>query len=429
MQKTKSIYKKLKAGALQYTIFIAVVIALLIFAFISLTFTQQHFKAKASNYLQTIHHANLGVHHTLTEQIVYDKPVEVQLSEQSEATTTIEKKHWGIFDRLTTTASIKKETFIKNSLLGGFLTMRPALYLQNNNQPLVVVGDTRIEGKVFLPKQGAKRGTIAGNSYAGSQLIYGSTEISRTALPQVKNRKYIKQLTQGNLSSESAASLELVEHVTLINSFTNPTQLFYSSTAIDLRLVKLTGNISIRSSSKIRVYASAELTDVLLIAPKIEILDKVEGNFQAFATKNITLGKNCKLNYPSALVLYEKDKKVISNQPNNQDKEIDQIMIDSGSEIRGIVAYLSDNKMNTFKPQIVLEDDTYITGEVFCNQNIELKGTVKGSVYTKQFIANQFGSIYQNHIYNGKILSKNFPKQYCGLAFEKNSTKVVKWLY
>lgn len=419
---------KLTAGALQYTIFIAVVIALLVFAFISLTYTQQHFKAKTSNFLQTVHNTNLAVNYASNMQLPYNEIVEIQLSDGTNDNTIIKKQHWGIFDLITTTSTIKKETFTKNALLGGFLQDRSSLYLQDNNQPLVLVGNTRIEGKTFLPKQGAKRGTIAGNSYTGSQLIYGSINLSKNNLPQLKNREYLKQLAQGSIQFANMIPLELSENVILLNSFNNPTQLFYSNASIDLRLIKLTGNIIIQSNSSIKVHPSAKLTDVLLIAPKIKILDKVTGNFQAFASKKISVGKNCKLKYPTSLILYEKKKNSISNQ-NNSNKDWNHIQIESGSEIKGIVGFISDNVINNFKPQILLEENSYVIGEVFCNQNFELKGIVTGSVFTKRFIANQFGSIYQNHIYNGRILSVNFPKQYAGLAIKKSKINIAKWLY
>ena len=129
---------KLKAGALQYTIFIAIVIALLVFAFISLTYTQQHFRLKTSNFLQVIHNTNLAINYTSTAQIPYNEIVTIKLSDQLNDNTTILKKHWGIFDIVNTQSSIKNEIYAKYALLGGFLQDRASLYVQENNQPLVL---------------------------------------------------------------------------------------------------------------------------------------------------------------------------------------------------------------------------------------------------------------------------------------------------
>ncbi|MDC9722882.1 MAG: hypothetical protein PSN34_08915 [Urechidicola sp.] len=60
---------------------------------------------------------------------------------------------------------------------------------------------------------------------------------------------------------------------------------------------------------------------------------------------------------------------------------------------------------------------------------MELKGTVKGMVTTDAFIALQSGSVYINHIYNGRIIEPQLQAQYCGLQLATTKTKVAKWLY
>ena len=427
--KYMNFYKiKLKAGALQYTIFIAIVIALLVFAFISLSYTQQRFKLKASNFVQVIHNTNLAINYASTKQMPYNEVVEIKLQEEINENTTIENKQWGIFDLVIATSTIKNETFTKNAILGGALIDRPALYLQDNNQPLVVVGNTRIEGNTYLPKQAIKRGTIAGNSYGGSQLIYGGIDLSKQTLPQLKNRESLKQLSQGFFRFENAVPLALQEDIAILNSFNKPTQLYSSASAIDLQFVTLTGNIVIQSNTVIRVHPTAILKDVLLIAPKIEIYNNVTGNFQAFATKEISIGKNCILHYPSTLIVYE-EKELNTSLNTNSRLDFNHIDIQSNTKVRGVIGFLSDNEKNNYKPQIIIDENTVIVGEVYCSQNIELKGTVKGSVFTKGFIANEYGSVYQNHIYNGNIISADFPKEFGGLNIENSTKSVSKWLY
>jgi len=423
----KILHIKLKAGALQYTILVAVIIALLIFSVVSLSYTQQLFKASTIQYLKSIHNTNLAVDYATTTELPYNDIVEKQFLEELKDISTIEKHHWGVFDFLNTRSSIKKQNFSKNVLIGGLLVNRPSLYIKDNNEPLVLVGNTRVEGNVFLSKQGVKRGTIGGKSYLGTQLIYGKTHLSDGKLPQLKNKSYLKQLSQGIIAQDNAIPLELYENASILNSFSKPVQIYLSDSLIDLRLVKLTGHIIIQSKVAIKVSASALLTDVLLIAPKIEILDKVTGNFQAIASKNIIIHNDCKLTYPTSLIVYEKVSSILKQ--NNIKKYPNRIEIQSGTEVRGVVGFLSDNTGKNYKPQIILEENTTVFGEVYCSKRIELKGTVKGTVFTNGFIANQFGSIYQNHIYNGHILSSNFPVAFCGLPVEGSQKRVAKWLY
>lgn len=412
---------------MQYVIFIAVVIALLIFAFISLSYVQQAFKLKANTYIATIHNTNLAIDYSTKNRLNYNEQIDLSFSETTNEKTTAIKKSWGTFDIITATATTKNESFTKQALLGGLPDNPYSLYLQDNNQPLVVVGATRIEGNVQLPKQGIKRGTIAGNSFTGNQMVYGTIGLSTAILPQLKNREYLKELCKGSFQPTGTESIALIENSIIKNSFKEKTKNFTSNELIDLRNIQLTGNISIQSNSMIRVHETAELTDVLLIAPKIEILDNVKGTFQAFASKEIIVGKNCRLNYPSGLTIYEKKSPGASFRKTN--KEFNKIEIQKGSELRGIISFLSENKENNYKPQVLLEESARVIGEIYCEGNFELKGTVTGSVYTKGFIANQFGSVYQNHIYNGKILFDDFPKEYSGLLLNITNQSVAKWLY
>jgi len=417
----KIINIKLKAGALQYTIFISVIIALLIFAFISLTYVQNKLRIKASLFQEVIHNTNNGFKYLAQREIPYNE--ETLLPIATESATKVLKRQWGLFDVATIHATRNKESFTKTALIAGHRQEKIALYLQDDNQPLFVVGDTKIEGKNYLPEQGAKRGSIAGHSYTGTQLIYGTIATSKSSLPEITNRNSLKNISDELLKREGNSFFDLEDNLRLVNSFDEPVQIFNSNSIIDLRFVELTGNIILNSRTKIRVHSSAMLADVILTAPEIEILDEVKGNFQAVATKQIKVGKKCNLNYPTGLVLLEEKKNTSEST-----KELKQIRLNKNTTLKGIIVFISDDRKDNYNSQIIIEENATIYGEVYCNQNIELKGTVNGTVYTKGFVANQFGSVYKNHIYNGKILSSKLPEQYCGLQFKNAKLKTAKWL-
>ncbi len=70
-----------------------------------------------------------------------------------------------------------------------------------------------------------------------------------------------------------------------------------------------------------------------------------------------------------------------------------------------------------------------LKGQLYCKGNLDLKGTVSGAVYTRQFVANEAGSIFVNHLYNAVIENEHIPKQYGGFIFEKEPKIVLKWMY
>ena len=175
----------------------------------------------------------------------------------------------------------------------------------------------------------------------------------------------------------------------------------------------------------IRVERSAHLNDVILAAPVVELEDGVEGNFQVFASRSIICRKNCRLDYPSVLVLTPKTQ--LQDEP--FDRNRNKIIIEENSMIKGVVAYTSPNDDKGYRPNIFIDSKATVAGELYCKGNLELRGTIYGTVYTKQLVVNEGGTVYLNHLYNAIIDVQKLPERYVGLVFEDKLKDVLKWLY
>jgi len=415
---------KLKAGALQLTLFIAIVIAVLLTAFILLVHTHKKFNIQSDLIIETLKNTDKGINYALTNSILRNDTIEIDLRDEEFKSLKVQREFWGVFDKVISVSQIKNNTLNKVALIGGAQPKqdRIALYLQDNNKPLVLVKDTKIRGLAYVPKQGVKPGTISGEFYYGSQLIYGESRIAQN-LPKFFTESNKKFAAIENLISKTKEEqyIETKASETYKNSFYKPTKFVFSNSEIYLDNLSLIGNIIVQSKTKIVVDPSCELKDVILIAPEIEIQNNVKGNFQAIASKNIIIGEHVELGYPSALVI-NKNKGI-------QTEEQSKIVVNSNAIIKGVIVYLDSSESNDFKVQVELKETAILIGELYCNKNLELKGTVYGSVFTKNFIAKQSGSIYQNHIYNGTITVNELPQEYVGLLFKNSKKGVAKWLY
>lgn len=423
---------KLKAGALQLTTFIIVVIALLLTAFILLVHVHKQFQVQSDFIVETTKQSNGSMDYALQNSIPLNDTTNIKLDGEDYKTLKVYRDFWGVFEKVVSTATIKNNRFQKIALIGSKQpeSNRSALYIQDNNKPLVLVGNTKIEGLAYLPKQGVKPGYIAGQSYYGSQLIYGSTRVA-SKLPMLSSDiiKSISQLKSISSTLHQDQFLNIKEGNIYSNSFLKPLQIVYSNTEIYLEQVELTGHIVVQSKSKITVHPSTKLQDVILVAPEIEIQPYTIGSFQAIASKEIVVGKDAILNYPSALVLKENPKTGQNDNTSNSIKQTPRITIDENANVKGLIVYLGEEKPNNYKPQILLKENALVYGELYNTQNTELLGLVYGSVFTNNFIANQSGSVYQNHIYNGKITINELPQKYIGLLFDNSKKGIMKWLY
>ncbi|WP_298140156.1 hypothetical protein [Flavobacterium sp.] len=420
---------KVFSGALQFTIFIGVIIALLLTGLVMLQNTHTYFIEQSKATIENIQLANSGINYLLNQKKVAQDTLTISELTNENQKVEVHLSTWGIFEKGIVKTTHRKKIFYKSALLGTKIPKekRPSLYLQDNYKPLVVVGKTLLKGLFFIPSQGISPGYIAGESFYGEQLVEGTIKNSTRKLPELLAfYKELEELFNKNTEFSEENYLRWDNTSKIINSFLKPTKIMYQKDMIELDGTSITGNIIIKSDELVKIKKTAVLKDVIIIAPIVEIEDDVLGTFQVMANKRITVGKSCKLNYPSALVLIQEKESLVNFNSNALDY---QIRIEKNSQIIGTVCYFKSIKENDFKTQVTLSEESIVKGEIYCQGNLELKGKVVGSVFTEQFILSAAGSIFINHLYNGQIVNDNFPESFSGLLFKDNLKSVAKWMY
>ena len=410
--------KKLNAGSLQLVTYITVIIALLLGCFILLVHTQRQFKAKSYLLTDTIQSINKGI------VVLIDSPITKDSVSIYTDNTAVKYKleHWGIFKKLGIVSKQKTYTYKKIALIGSALPDETnALFIKDHHKALVLVGDTKIKGDAYLPKQGVKSGNIAGQSYNKPRFVDGRIQpIKQFPKLQFNFRSHLQHIEtfydKGNFEA-----IRIKPGKTYLNSFESPTQIYTSDNVVFLENITIKGNIVIQSDSKIVVAATSNLRDVILIAPIIELEDSTSGTFQAFATEYIKVGTRCNLGYPSALVLTKDFRRSFTEE--------NFIDIDTFSSIKGSVVLLGRKESKNYKPQLIINKNAEIKGEVYSELTIELLGKVFGTIYTDGFVTRANGSFYQNHLFNAEINRSKLENKYVGLALQNSKMGIAKWMY
>lgn len=413
---------RLKSGALQFAIYTSAIVALLLLGLILYVHTFNTLKQNTTISIDNIKATNAGFFEALkSNEISRDTLLFSNFSDKNQKVLVL-NSIWGIFQKTDVISKNKNKSFHKPALIGSCFNNkeRLALYLKNNYKPLVVVGNTKVEGKVMIPIQGVQSGYIAGNGYYGEQLIYGTINNSLDGLPKL-NASLLSNLENSvNSNNNSVSNFELRENEKMVNSFQSITKVINKKEAIVLTQ-EIIGNFIIKSETSIRVTSNSRLKNIILIAPEISIEDGVSGNFQAIANDKIEVGKKVQLFYPSALVINNNDKFSSSEG---------ELLIQEYSSIKGVILYKTKMDLrNSFKTHLKIAEDVKIMGDVYCEGNLELKGSVWGSVYTHQFVSNTAGTIFINHLYNAKISSKEFPIEFSGILIDNQAKNIMKWLY
>ena len=417
--------QKIQAGALQFVLFIGAVIAVLLLSFVLVSYSHSLFQKKTEVTVAVIRASDEALKKSFAEPMEIGQIKDFGLDNTLGVTTKVSKTYWGALELRRAKAKKGSFEFERLALVGQANDERPALYLKDNQRPLVLAGNTKIQGTAYLPERGVKMGNIYGNSYYATQLIYGEEKQSQSELPKLSEeiKRQVQLLATRNLAPKGQ-TVPLKREMVLKNSFTQETKVIQGD-VLDLDHLTLKGNIMVVASRKILVRATSQLHDVLLLAPSIKIENWVKGNFQAVATKTITVGKGVELDYPSVLAVKANGRDSLLGQsfePN--------ILLDSYAQVRGIVVYEDDGEYNRSKPHVKLDEHSKVYGEVYSTQNVELKGSVYGSITSAGFVALENGNIYQNHIYNGSINSEILPLEYAGISYQNTTAnQVAKWVY
>lgn len=424
--------KKLPSGALQLTIFIAAIIAILLAAVITLTYVHRFFIEQSKASIQVVQETKNGFLF-LSENSSERADTLIHSPERnSNIQIRTHTSYWGVFEKGWVETTHRNKKFVKVGLIGSSFSEedRTTLYLKETFKPLVVVGTTAISGKSFLPEQGVRSGTIAGESYYGNQLINGATRLSSQRLPEIGNllKKNLSQIISSDVLERGENYLEL-NNPKGVNSFHQPTKYLKSKDKITLENRILLGNIIVKSDTLVVIKKTATIKDIIVIAPYVEIQEGFEGTLQVFSSKAIYVHKKCTLNYPSALIVIQDEKQPLVN-PSQQH----QIFIDSGSVVSGTVCYFNSLLENDFRTQVVIQTDAQVAGEVYCEGNIELMGWIKGTLYTHQFVSNKAGSVFINHLFNGTLSIDAIPQAFAGIHFKEmnqfhRKKAIIKWLY
>ncbi len=424
---------KIRAGALQFTLFIGVLIFLTLTAFVLLSYTHQRLRGQNNLLKETIQTADQGIYYALQSGLTFtDQPTTLKapfFKEYEEVQLTA--KPWGLFKHFKSLSSAKNYTFERNALIGGKVheESRNALVLANTFSPLVLVGTSKIVGDARLSEYGVKPGSMGSAYFTGNTLIDGRLETNNAEeLPQLPE-SFINEIEYliTRLPERSEQVLSYIGKP-IHNSFKEKTQWVIDSRELFLTDT-ITGNIIIHSDTKINVETGAYLKDVILTAPEVVLQSGLTGNFQAFATNSITVGSQVSLQYPSALVLIKESKNQLNYNTEADLEPTKSITIANGSVVKGSVVYLGEQPNLNYEPEVFIDRDTYLYGELYCEQNVELKGSVFGSVMTRAFVSREFGSVYRNHLYNGMIDITQLTPKFAGLPIESTSKTVAKWVY
>jgi len=384
----------LKAASLTYAIFISLIISVLCYALLLIFSLNLNLTTYFNNRGEILDHNRAA--------LVYLEGNYPGL--ESSFNTTIFQKDdlieahyqistWGLFEKWEIVSKTKKNDISRHFLISSKRKkMAPAIYLRDNGNELKIAGKTRIEGDIIVSDRGLKKVTISGNSG-----FYDPVHLGKV----LQSEKQLPETDEFTLNYPETFNLSLIEDFrepAYTNTFDKITRVI--EVGSKLENISLKGNIILRSKDTLHILNTATLEDIIIDAPKIVFHSGFKGNIQAFASSEIIVERDVKLDYPSVLIV------------SSDNMEIEKkIVCGEDSHIKGAVIIKGNGIQTENKNRIIIDETASVTGEVFCDGKLSLYGTVHGSVYTSSFFHKTHSTTYDNLLFNAYILN-DLPEGY-----------------
>lgn len=401
----------LKAGSLYYALILMLLIGIVLSVLLITSSTDQIIKTKLSLENELIDFNDSSEAYAMTNFNRLDS-TKLQLNPfDNYLKFSIKRKNWGVLDLLYSEVNNVKDTIKKISFVGQKRTNNLALYLVDLDKPLYLF-NTKIKGNVYIPNANFSKLQI-NNHAVNKNIINGKINKSTKELPKINDDL---NLFEGEIKK---INFENLEQRKLKNEFDKITNVIYLNKDINLEHITISGKYIIKSFDSICIKKTAKLENVIIQSPKIYIEKGFKGAIQIIASKKVYIDEDVHLENPSIIYL--------KNEVRNKETTIE---ISSNSTIEGGI-FLLGNTNNINDNNLIINENASVIGTVYSKGNIELKGTVFGTVYTNKFILDTGDAKYNNAIKDGIINILDLPKDFVSINLIKNenvSYEILKHL-
>lgn len=416
--KNSILLRKVKAGALQFTIAFALLVLMIMISF--LLFNQ--LKGSEVVYIQI----NQGLSRDIDSAVLIMEESPAYFEKGSSEiclnrdffidSVHVMVKDWACFQYVS--FQERHYQFCKQK---GFLftdnihrnKLRPSLYLSDPNKYLSVGGKTYLGANTYLPGFGVRKAYLDGVGFYRDSLVQGKANRSLPNLPDLNNdlKDKFKKDSDGISSLDSIIDLVSIKADTIENSFLNKRLVIKCPNGVVIENLYVRGNI-ILLGTEMEIKNSVTLENCIVLAQSITIEKRFCGSAQFISQNSINAGDSCKFFSPS--VLYQ-----------DGDENCEGIHLGSACYVTGDIIQPSNTLANA--EALTIGENTKIIGQVYCNGLVSFKGTLFGSMFCNGFMLRTPRGVFSNYLIDVCIDYDRLPKQYAGVSLtsEKNGKKCM----
>ncbi|MEZ4774751.1 MAG: hypothetical protein R3D00_16320 [Bacteroidia bacterium] len=156
-----------------------------------------------------------------------------------------------------------------------------SLSLTDQRQPLVIVGNTRLEGKLLLPQSGIRSGQIGATAWIGSTLPTGAN--APISIPSLNSRYFpsLENFLRNVAEMQPSGEWYSLENDSVSHPWTEKVYERVSPHSLLISASSYRGKCLILSGGEVRIAASTEMEHTLIFARRITFASGFRGSVQA----------------------------------------------------------------------------------------------------------------------------------------------------
>ncbi len=406
----KYIYKRVQGGALYFAIFVMLLLSmlcLLLLSYFELSFKEDTVFIQSNHLSQNL--ASAATFISCQPELVTDNhSVSLDLFEDGHDIVKADMATWGMLKKLTLLTEWKKIKKQSTLLMAEKAEKRCALWMPDNKKYVSLIGNSYIQGDCYLSALGIRKGNAEGRYFEGPFLHNGNINVSGDKMPQVRkvNWDFITHYLKGDKSKIDSlvAYSKQQSKKEIQQSFRAKTLLLHSTENISLTNKVIRDNVIVYSPDTIVLWPSSKVLDAILIARVIDIKPGVQSRLQAFASRELRVGKNTTLSYPSFVGSIGASPEV-------------SVTLDENTHISGGVICYSLNPQES-KTKLEIAKGSQLHGKVYVNGDLSFSGEVYGSLYCKRFVHSTPRAFYENFLFDGVIDESKLPAAYTSFCLD-----------
>jgi len=311
---------------------------------------------------------------------------------------------YGALSLLEVTSVLNTDSIVSLHLLGTADKDRTCIYVPRSGSGLAYSGTVTLSGEKKLPEEYIRPLYI--DNKPNKLDAEGKVLLSGPELPELSDK--IKKGRNAGAIKEVAIEQLSKNNSCYYNSFLNNTLRVNLKDPL-LSGIEIRGNIILESADSIVVSHSAQLQDVILVAPKIIFKDGFKGAVQAFASQKIVTEENVMLEFPSVLYI------------DNRGGSYSLIAVSANNKIYGAVLLAGNTIQEAEKHEVNIAKSCTIVGTLYCSGTLILESNVTGNVYANRLRHITASSKYDNCIADIEINAIKMPVGYTGLPIFEQS--------